>query len=69
MIERNELPDCSATPKIEQLSGKEISVLRRKLRDATKNNLPIQQLKRAKKWSFEDRRECLSEWDTALSLD
>ena len=69
MIDKNELPDSSTTPKIEQLSGKEISILRRKVRDATKNNQPIQQLKRAKKWSFEDRQECLSEWENALSLD
>ena len=69
MIDKNELPEYSTTPKIEQLTGKEISILRRKVRDATKNNKPILQLKRAKKWSFEDRRECLSEWNNALSLD
>ena len=69
MIDKNELPEFCTTPKIEQLTGKEISILRRKVRDATKNNQPVQQLKRAKKWSFEDRQECLSEWETALCLD
>ena len=63
MIDKNENPNSCATPSVEQMTSKELSILRRKVRDAKKNNMPVQQLKRMKKWSFEDRRDCLSAWD------
>lgn len=39
MIDKNEAPDVNPN-EIEQMPGHEVSILRRKLRDATKNNIP-----------------------------
>ena len=66
MIDTNEAPNEKIQTILLAMESQQIARLRKKLRDAIRNNKPSIGLKRAKKWSFEDRKTCLQQWSEAL---
>ena len=67
LINGNQPPGAEDHAKLSNLSSQELQVLRKKVSDAKANNLPEHLLNRVKrKWSYQDRKDCLDTWHDTL---
>ena len=67
MLNSNQHPDAWALEHLLALKSSELTALRQKVKDAIRNKVSVEALKRnSKKWTCEARNECLRAWDEEL---